>query len=274
MGKVESIKELRQICVKSAEKTKKRWTIQKRIMRFFSIYITKVLLYTNITANQVTWFMFFLGIFASLFFYTGEYIHAIIGSLLFHFWYVVDHVDGEIARYRRSTSHKGYFLDYMAQYTAHSFIFIFLTFGVYRQYTSDLTILAGFLIIFSLLMFYLVANSKYSFFFYIKEGRIKPEAAKPMRDITSAPVQPKKSVLKLFLSKLMGITQKIGGKLWFLFSFDKFIVLLLFVSLIDQLAILFFFYAVIYTLLIFSVIFYQYFKGFDAFLEEMKRKHL
>lgn len=260
MRKVPPVAELRKICEKVSERT--RLTIQKRIMRFLSMYITKVLLYTPVTANQVTWIMMILGVVAPVLFFPGKYATSLAGAILLHFWYLMDHVDGEIARYRKEFSYNGYFLDYISLYFVHSFTFVFMTFGVYQRYPSMLTILCGFLIVASILLYYLIDNTRYAFFAHVKEGKITKESKK--KKISS--------LKKSFFYKIMISLQKIGGKLNFLFSFDKIMILIFIMALINQLHLLFFFYGLVYPILIIFIVIYQYFFGINDFMREMEKK--
>ncbi|MBW2981168.1 CDP-alcohol phosphatidyltransferase family protein [Candidatus Woesearchaeota archaeon] len=261
MRKVESIKELRKICEKEFEKKHKQ-SLSKKILRFLSIYITKLLLYTSVTANQVTWFYTILGVIASILFFPGTYAMSLIGAILLHFWYLIDHVDGEIARYRKCLSHKGYFLDYMSLQITHPLTFICMTFGVYKSYPYLLTLVAGFAITFSIMFFYSIDNTRYSFFISMKKGKITRESQK---------INTSKLKKSLFY-KIMMLIQKIGAKIWFLFAFDRAICIIFVAALINQLHLIFFFYAIVYPILIIFTVIYYYFFGIDNFLKEMNEK--
>lgn len=96
-----SIKELRGICQLSAPNPANE-TFTGRFTRIFSIYITKILLYTKITPNQITILsvlVFFSGIL--MFFYNDYYLN-LAGVFLVFFSIVLDGSDGETARFRKS----------------------------------------------------------------------------------------------------------------------------------------------------------------------------
>lgn len=98
-----SIRELRDICQATAPNPA-RETKVGRFARIFSIYFTKLFLYTPITPNQITALsviIFFSGIFIFLF---NDYYLNIIGSLVVFFSIIVDGCDGETARFRKQTS--------------------------------------------------------------------------------------------------------------------------------------------------------------------------
>jgi hypothetical protein len=96
-----SIKELRSICQASAPNPQ-RESLAGRFARFFSIYMTKLLLNTKLTPNQITvlsTLVFFAGI--GLFF-IDIYSVRIAGAVLVFLSVVLDGSDGEVARYRKT----------------------------------------------------------------------------------------------------------------------------------------------------------------------------
>ncbi|MCK4554389.1 CDP-alcohol phosphatidyltransferase family protein [Candidatus Parcubacteria bacterium] len=96
-------KELREIC--QACHTTLEWKKEDNKIGIFSlnfsIYFTRLFLYTKITPNQITTLsvlVFFAGISLLLF---NDYIINIIGSLVIFFSIVLDGCDGEVARFRK-----------------------------------------------------------------------------------------------------------------------------------------------------------------------------
>ncbi len=133
---VESIQELREICQNSPEARKlieENSRFSKIYTRKVSIYLTKALLYTSITADQVTLLFALIGIVGALLFAFGFYWYSIVGALLLQVMYLVDHSDGEVARYRGTVSLNGLFLELMCHKFVTSLIFVLLGFGVYRN---------------------------------------------------------------------------------------------------------------------------------------------
>ncbi|MDQ7815024.1 MAG: CDP-alcohol phosphatidyltransferase family protein [Patescibacteria group bacterium] len=98
-----SIKELRARCQATAP-APERETFTGKKARFFSIYFTKLFLYTSITPNQITALsvlVFFLGV--GLFLFQSREL-SILGACLVFFATVLDGCDGEVARFRRIRS--------------------------------------------------------------------------------------------------------------------------------------------------------------------------
>jgi len=131
---VESIKELRKICQKEGQIDAEDFPYRK-----ISIYFTKILLYTPISANQTTLLSIFFSIFSGLFFALTDNWYWIVGCLLFELYIVFDFVDGEIARYRKQSSLRGSYLDSLAHYFVNPFIFFCMGFGIYRE-LSDIRV--------------------------------------------------------------------------------------------------------------------------------------
>jgi len=140
---VESIEELRRIC-QSIDKKKGPLPYSVIFARKVSIYFTKLLLYTNITPNQVTLLFILIGVMACLFFVSANPWHMIVGALLLELWYIFDHVDGEVARYRRNTTLTGTYLDFLSHYIVHPFIFVCLSFGIYNIFHDIRAFIFGF----------------------------------------------------------------------------------------------------------------------------------
>lgn len=106
MQKIPTIKELRAVCQATAPNPA-RESFVGRFSRIFSVYITRVLVGTNITPNQITVLSvitFFVGIY---FFFLGTVLMNIVGALVIFFSIVLDGCDGEVARYKKNGSVAG-----------------------------------------------------------------------------------------------------------------------------------------------------------------------
>lgn len=143
---VESIEELRKICAKS--KTNKdwegRWWISKfepRIKLYMSI--VWLLLHTKISANQVTLIGLGFGILSGIMFSLGDPIYCFAASLLLQMEYLLDTVDGHIARYRGTVSMSGTYFDIMMHYISETFIFLCAGFGLFVRFDSVIPLLTG-----------------------------------------------------------------------------------------------------------------------------------
>lgn len=123
---VESVKELREICQKQPIPA------PAKFQRKLSIYFTKLLLHTKISANQVTLLSALSGIAAGVFFIFGYSWCMLSGALLVLLYMILDHSDGEIARYRGTASISGSYIDRLCHMIVEPYIFVTLTFGLYN----------------------------------------------------------------------------------------------------------------------------------------------
>ena len=88
------------------------WLFTRRI----SIYVTLLLSHTSVTPNQLTFVWILTGIAAGLMWTVGSPFCFMIGGLLFQLMYLLDCVDGELARYKNMTHSRGAYLDFVGHY--------------------------------------------------------------------------------------------------------------------------------------------------------------
>ena len=117
---IPNIKELREITQQNAQFS------LIRLSRLVSIYITWVLLHTKITANQVSVIDLILGVIGCCFLFIGDNTSALFGGVGLLLFYVFDDVDGEIARYRKSTTLSSFYLEGLCHPIMHPLKFIAL----------------------------------------------------------------------------------------------------------------------------------------------------
>jgi phosphatidylglycerophosphate synthase len=91
-------------------------------LRRISPYLTRVLLRTPITANGVTWLMVATGVSAALALLIPGLPGAFLAALLGQLQMLWDCSDGEVARWRQTTSPKGVFIDRVGHYTTEGLI--------------------------------------------------------------------------------------------------------------------------------------------------------
>lgn len=110
-----------------------------------SIYVTKLLLYTPIHADQVTISMVILVILGSIMMSFGALWFIFAGIVIIHFTVVLDNVNGEIARYRKEGNMIGTFLEELYHQISIPFIFFFLGYGIFAQTGLRSALIFGFL---------------------------------------------------------------------------------------------------------------------------------
>lgn len=108
--------------------------VSSRLIRQVSIYLTWLLVQTPITANQVTFLFLIIGLGGAVLLGLGEYHWTIIGVLFLQFHVLLDYSDGEVARYRGTTSRLGHFLDLNFHQVVHAAIFAGLSQTFFSHY--------------------------------------------------------------------------------------------------------------------------------------------
>lgn len=124
--------------------------------RKISLRITRLLVKTNITPNQITLFSLLLGIIAALLFIPGAYTYSIWGVVFLNLSFLMDHVDGEIARYKNLKSLFGTCLDQIVNKIVESSVFIGITIGAYNQINNYSVFIFGILALFNIFMIHIV----------------------------------------------------------------------------------------------------------------------
>jgi hypothetical protein len=125
---MESIAQLKQIT-----QGEKRATQSARYtrMRDVSVYVTWVLLHTPITANQVTAIGIAFGLLGVILVAMPSPSIGIAGCILLWIHILLDKVDGEVARYRKTVSLRGIFLDEIGHLVVQPLLFVALAVHVY-----------------------------------------------------------------------------------------------------------------------------------------------
>lgn len=89
-------------------------------MRRFSVYLTRALLPTPVTANGITWMMIAAGIAAAAVLSVPGLAAAAAALLLIQVQLLFDCSDGEVARWRGSTGAVGVYLDKIGHYSTEA----------------------------------------------------------------------------------------------------------------------------------------------------------
>jgi len=161
---IEPLKELNRICQKPQYKQVGNWMV-RHIIRDAALPITWLLLHTSATANQVTLVSLIVGlvgIFCLIFSSKGFFL---LGVLLLQFWYLLDHVDGQIARYRGTACLTGRFFDFMTHHIIHSVLFFGLGFYCFQKTGNLFFNFCAFLTSISITAFNLIHDTKCKTFY-------------------------------------------------------------------------------------------------------------
>ena len=113
--------------------------VSRILNRPISLRISKLLLKTGITPNQISIISTVIGLVGASFFFSGEYFYLILGGILIHIHSIVDGCDGEVARLKlRQTKYGGWLDSVLDRYVDAAIIFG-LAYG-YWNMTGDMTI--------------------------------------------------------------------------------------------------------------------------------------
>lgn len=102
------------------------------ICRRITCYFTYLFLFTPLTPNQIT-ILWLLSAFAgTAFLILATKVWALLGILCFHLAYILDGVDGEVARCKKIFSSEGEYLDKLQHYFLDLLILLGINIGAFR----------------------------------------------------------------------------------------------------------------------------------------------
>jgi len=103
------------------------------VVRRISFYPTWLFLKLGISANQATYISMIVGAIGCGFLALGNYGIKIIGALLVNFWIILDCVDGNIARFKKTFSKYGEFVDALSGYLMNALLFLSVGIGAFNH---------------------------------------------------------------------------------------------------------------------------------------------
>ncbi len=115
------------------------------VTRKLSIWITYVLRHSPLTPNTVTAFWVGLGLLSAVLLIPHLYGVSLLAVLLLYLTWILDNVDGELARYKQQFSIAGNLLDMLGHEIIFSTVFACLTFSMILQHQSTFYICTGLL---------------------------------------------------------------------------------------------------------------------------------
>ena len=107
--------------------------IARYLNRPVSVQITKWLVKTNVTPNQISLISFLASAIAALSFTIGNYAFLVLGGIIAQFASIIDGCDGEVSRLKYSSSDYGGWLDAVLDRYADGFLLFGLTLYAYQQ---------------------------------------------------------------------------------------------------------------------------------------------
>jgi len=148
---MENITQLKEICQTQKRGKKLPIWFGYTLHRDISIYITKFFLMTfpRVKPDQITVMMLIISMIGMYFIYQGDFWSRVVGVTLVYLGFLLDKVDGEIARYKKIFSYRGIYLDEIYHMLVPpAFLFFFFSFLFTNEY---LVVLLFFSVIFTML---------------------------------------------------------------------------------------------------------------------------
>lgn len=99
------------------------------LVRHFSYPVTRLLVRTPLTPNQITAISLVFGLAGGIVCLKGDYLSVLIGAVLFFICYVLDNCDGEIARLKNMRSRFGMRFDTFVDWLVHAVFFVCVGWG-------------------------------------------------------------------------------------------------------------------------------------------------
>ena len=122
-----------------------------KIIRRIASAIVKVLLYTPVTANQVSVFAIILAFTAGILFAFGNFIYSIIAIILMFLSEELDYVDGTLARCKfGETKMQSYYVSLPLHRICPAFLLVGISISLFIKTNNILYLVAGFVSAFSL----------------------------------------------------------------------------------------------------------------------------
>jgi hypothetical protein len=158
-----SLVELERRCQKPDHRRVGNW-MARNIARPAALRITRVVIPSGVTAHQATVVAGAVAMAAAVAFGVGTPLSWLIGAALWQLWYLLDHVDGQLARYHGTASLDGAQLDYLMHHVGNLVIPASLGFGLLTATDSRMGLVAGFIWGVALLLLGLTHDARYKAF--------------------------------------------------------------------------------------------------------------
>lgn len=139
--------------------------LARRVARPAAVYLTWLAVRWPITANMVTAATLVVGVAAAVLLGLGRAPWFVAGAIVLNLWYLLDHVDGQVARFRRSESVTGVYFDFMMHHIVHPVVAFSLGYAIATQTEELHWTLAGGAFAFGVTMLSLANDCRYKAFY-------------------------------------------------------------------------------------------------------------
>jgi phosphatidylglycerophosphate synthase len=184
-----SLGELERRCQKPDSRQLGNW-MARRVSRPMALRITWIVAPWPVSANAATLAAWGCGAAAAIAFGWGTVWGWLTGAAALQCWYLLDHVDGQLARLRGTASLDGVQLDYLMHHTVHLLVPIGVGFGLSARSGEPGWLLGGLVWGIALLLITLVHDARYKAFIqrlkrvrgrlYVEGGAVRPASQPPL----------------------------------------------------------------------------------------------
>lgn len=158
-----SLDDLESRCQKPDHRRMGTWTA-RRIARPAALRITRLVAPWGVTAHAATLAAWGCGAAAAAAFARGTIPGWLLGGALLQLWYLLDHVDGQLARLRKTASLDGAQLDYLMHHTVNLLVPLGIGFGLFARTAQPWWLFGGLAWGLSLLLITLQHDARYKAF--------------------------------------------------------------------------------------------------------------
>ncbi len=135
---------LRQRCPKPGAANLGNW-MARRVARPLALHITWVVIPWGISAHSMTLAAMAVAIASAVAFGFGTVAGFLIGAALLQLWYLLDHVDGQLARFHGTASLDGVQLDYLMHHLVNIIVPVGVGWGLSVNHGQPAWALVGFI---------------------------------------------------------------------------------------------------------------------------------
>lgn len=162
-GPFPSISELQRRCQKPDHASVGNW-MARRISRPAALHITRIVAPLGVSANTATLSAWGLACASAAALACGSSEGWLLAAVLLQAWYLVDHVDGQLARLHGTSSLDGSQLDYLMHHTVNLLVPLGAGCGLFVESLEPLWALAGLAWGLALLLITLQHDARYKAF--------------------------------------------------------------------------------------------------------------
>jgi hypothetical protein len=159
-----SLAELEASCQKLEHRRLGNW-MARHVSRPMALRVTQVLAPCGMGANAATLCAWLCALVAAVSFAHGKVWSFVVGAVLLQTWYLLDHVDGQLARLRRTESLDGVSLDYLMHHTVNLLLPLGVSHGLFVATFNPLWLWLGVAWAGSLVVLGLIHDVRYKAFF-------------------------------------------------------------------------------------------------------------